>query len=374
MKTVVTVAFLFSVALLGSAPAAAQQSCEDFRTLAEGAVPSTVGDRSVMDQLLNPPIAKPQLPDFLADPTNMRRALKLLGSRGLRADPSDCRFAGKLRKGAVGQDPGQEIDCTLRSRRANEAARLDLARGKVTYLNSDRNHDGAAGIENTTSDQDAVARTMQAALAWGVPGEEIRPPGNGLLVRHLMASSVPLVDERPITEQAKTHTAEIHVITGRHVGGVPVFGSLLKTAIDVNGQVARTHIRWPRFCLVPGLQQNLDETLMSREEVIQKVVETLGAQNKCGTLSKLRANIMYVRTSQESEAEVNDSRDESNTTRGDDDRGVAGEDPADGGEPCYMPALTLHAFPNEPEPDSGQIGMGAPEYVVPLIRADPTRG
>ena len=100
---------------------------------------------------------------------------------------------------------------------------------------------------------------------------------------------------------------------------------------------------------------------MTRQELIDEIIETLGEQNGCGTLSRVFSRIMYVQSNQSEGAEPTDNRDEDETSGG-------------GTDPCYTPALVLYAVPVEPEEDSGEDALGAPEYVVPLLRADPTKG
>jgi hypothetical protein len=352
-------ASLALAAFSGGPARAGGTTCSDFVTLAANALPPQVGDMAFMQALLSPEVAQPQLPDALRDPKLLKRALKTIGAGKLAPDRSECRFDGKVHRREQGRDPADELECRFRGGKTGESLDLELDRGKVSYLNPMRSYDGASGVENRVSDADAQAMARAAAMAFQCPSDEISP----LRLTRLKAAMVPVMDDRPDLQNAQVHVAEVHVLASRHVGGTPVHGSLLRVAIDAEGRVARMHVRWPRFCVVPGLGQDLANTLLSRADVLDAIVETLGEQNACQTLGKLRARIEYVRAGEATgQAEEPDPRDESPG---------AGE-----GARCYVPALVLQATPIEPEEDSGGLSMGAPEYIVPLLRgrSDPSRG
>ncbi len=348
--------------IVAATPVVAQekQTCPEFRSLAEKAVPERVGDLATMQALLDPAFEPTRFPETLADKKTRKKARKALGAKRFKRDSKNCRSDGRTRGRAEDGAPG-EVDCLYRSRKG-EVLRLDAERGKVTLLNLGRDYDAAGGIDNKVTDSAAEASTMQTALAIGLPRAELAETH----VTRLKAASVPVVDNKPDLARAEVYVAEVHVTARREIAGTPVFDSGLRSAIDVNGEVARMRLRWPRFCVAKLPEGDLSKTLMSRQEVVDTVVETLAEQNACRTLDRLSAQIMYVRAEPDQDFEYGDGRDEKGSRS---DIGAAA-----GGEGCFLPALVTHAVPVEAPEDSGEISMGAPEYIVPLLRADRTRG
>ncbi|HYB97975.1 MAG TPA: hypothetical protein VEC57_02465 [Candidatus Limnocylindrales bacterium] len=328
------------VVLLASAsPVSA--SCPEFRRLAEAALPSQVGNRLALAKLLNPPV-HPQLPDFLAEPANMRRTLIGLRTVGLKPDRKSCGLSKGSRRSA-----SASTECLLRSARTGDSGRIRVAEGEIAVAGSPPVHVALHGIVSLTSDAAVINTARAAARSWGVPVEEIQRSDQGLIVqRHTTVSAQPSAHAvqardspvRSVAPLVELQPGQVRVLAGRQVAGVPVLGSGLEAVLDGEGRIVRTNIRWPRFCIDPQLVTRLDEKLAARQQVIQKVVDSLTEKNACGSLSRLGASILYVRS-------------------------ASGR--------CYVPALALHPV----QKDGVNAALeGEPQYLIPLLREDPPNG
>ncbi|HYC57560.1 MAG TPA: hypothetical protein VEL28_21690 [Candidatus Binatia bacterium] len=306
---------LVAVVVFCASVSPARSSCPEFRRLAEAALPSQVGNRLAIQKLLDPPVA-PQLSDVLADPARMRRTLAWMRAAGLKPDRKTCA-AAKARRAADGSP------CTLRGSDQAVAGRIDAARGQIVFAAAPRPVTAMHGIVGASSDAAAIQTTRAFAQSFGVPVIEMSSPvGGGNLER---AGAAP--DLANATR----------VVVRRSVAGVPVLGSRVETELDARGQVVRTEIHWPRFCISAGMAANVEERLVARPQVIDQVVARLTERIACGTLARLGASILYVQSAQDS---------------------------------CYVPALAVDPVPGGTTA-SGQAQSGEPAYVFALLRQDP---
>ena len=357
-KIVLSLAVLAALVSWSSAAQAQEQGC--FQSIVADAIPTEAGDIEKMAQWLEPTIASPQFVESIADRRRLKLAMRALEATGLRPEKTECRFDGKVRNSDKRRDRQDEIECTHRSRRAAESLDLDLAQGKVKYMNADRSYDGASGIDSQITASQAIGKVSDVLGQVGVPAAEV----SGFTSTLLKAAAVPIVQGVPDPSRAEVRVAEVHVIGRRSVDQLPVYDSIVRAAVGADGRIARMKIQWPNFCVTPGLVDDLTKMVMSRAEVLDAMAKTLERDNGCDTLSGLRAEIMYVPAQTHMESALTEIG-----SAGDEDQSTNTID-----EECYVPAIVMQATPLEPEEDSGQISMGAPEYVVSLFKDTGERG
>lgn len=346
-------------------PARAQnQTCSEFAQFALGALQdSQVGSSAYMAGLLATQPAAPQFVEKIADKTFRKRAAYLLGVSGLKTSATECRFDGKVSARAVASpwgdrlDEDATIDCVERSK-TGAFLRVKLAEGQFKLLNPARSFKFASSPENALTPQDAVSRVLEIVPQLGIPSTETAP--ESAMARVVYAAASPT---SPTAGGVVRKAAEVMTLVGREVAGLPVFDSGLTAAVDAQGRIARLNVRWPYFCVAPGLAQKVQTLTLSKTQVVANVAERLGQDNACSSLEKLSAEVMWVRTNQvDGGPETQDDRDESET----DPKGPFAS------EPCYVPALVVRATPNQPRAEGdGSISMGAPEYVIPLFKTAP---
>ena len=319
------------LATTAGAQPSAQDACPEFARLAEAAVPQRVGDRQLVAGLLRPDVTQPQL----------GRAFTVDRARQAVQDPALTDKALPCPPEAEGHNghgertfPGQE----------GTLLRADLDRGQIAYLNRQRSVGALQVKEGAITQERAIEAAIRTAEALGVPVAEL--DRKGLSARALIAAGRDPDRRQPAT---KVQTA-IHVRIPRQIGNVPVFDSYLQAAVNPSSEIARLHVQWPDFALVYGLSV---ESALPRQRVVQNLRETLAETHLCGTLSRVRAEIAYVPADQlaisSSEGDEGDKRP----------NGVARP---------FVPALVVYAVPVEPEENSGKIGMGAQQFVIPLFR------
>jgi hypothetical protein len=219
--------------------------------------------------------------------------------------------------------------------------RLKLELGKIAYLNPERSFEARRLQNNEITSEQALKTSQEVLAAFGVPGPEINV--KRAVVRELNVAGRG-------TRSTKPHDklrAEVHVLLPRLVSGTPVFDSEAKTAIDAQGQVARLHIKWPDFQLVPDLSA---QDMLSRNEVIRLVDTELSKENMCKSLSQVKAFIAYVLARELTLPDQGSDEKDNNAGNG------------------YMPALVVYAVPNEPKEDSGETAMAGQQFAVPLLR------
>ncbi|WP_257458424.1 hypothetical protein [Archangium lipolyticum] len=306
---------LVAASLLGPASALAQ-TCPSFEELARASLPTEVGDAAIMGRLLS------------------ASATTQLSSS----------FDATLASRSVGDTLAAETTCT--STRCNyrnttgSALKVDLTRGKVTYLNRTRSE-----LERTTtlSEGAAYEASLRAAQSFGVPAGELDTQTP--VVRAMRSST-----KDPVTGRGTSTRTEMHVWMKRRVQGFPVYGSKVHTAVDPNGQVARMHVRWSDFRLSPGLRAT--DTL-PRDKVYEELVMQLRASNTPCALGQVKSYIAYVPTrlveggagleEERTYRTVNVSQDE------------------------YIPALVVRAAPVEQPEDSGRPVDAGQELFIPLL-------
>jgi hypothetical protein len=318
--------FVLSAAgLFAATPRAAQAQepvCPGFREMAEAAVPTTVGDREVMRRLLAPTVG-PQLSQTF-DPAALA---KNVGDE-LQPDPA-CQREGSR-------------PCIYRNPSQGSLLYFKLRDGRATYLNPSRRFAGARGVENPTTEAQAQRTTALGLAALGLPHEVGR-----LDIRALMAAT----QDTQLLTPTQVLRAEVHVNITRQVGGVPVVGSRSMAAISSDNQIARLYVEWPDFALVPGLAL---EGTRARRAVVDSLVEKIAADNPCGTVGRVLAQIAYVPVSflapaGESNAGTNESK-----PRG------------------YVPALSVFVVP--PEVRDGRSGLAEQQVFIPLVGPTATIG
>jgi hypothetical protein len=243
------------------------------------------------------------------------------------------------------EDGQGKLDCTFRNADIGSIMRVKLDKGKIAYLNPARAYDAAGGTENRVSRDEAIKITNEVIQAFGVPPAEIdtRPPE----VRLLKVAGQDSERKNP----PEIHRAEVQVRLARQVGGTPVFDSDAKTAINVQGEVARLHIKWQDFQLPRRLQS---QQPLSRKAVVDQINAELSRTHLCDSLSRLEAFIAYV---QVQEVAVTEGRDDE----------TGGALAGDG----FVPALVVYALPVEPEEDSGKTVAGPQQLTFPLLARAP---
>lgn len=316
---------VFAAAVVG----AQETSCDAQARMVLEAIPASVGSPSAMERLLRPTVGAQLSATF--DPA---RAAGIV--RDSLAPDARCTA---YRKGEAGYD--------CRYNGAASVLKIEMDRGKVAYLNRTRSErKGEAKI----SEADAIALARQAAEAVGMPLRELGTRADVRTLRLTAASEEGTV----ITGEAMG--SEVHVRYQRRIGDVPVAFSRFHAAIDARGEIARMHVRWPDFRLAPGLSA---ANTASREQVIAQVLDQVGRDNRCGSLSRVVANVVYARTAviDGGEAASEDGRE------------------TESGPSEFAPALMVTVFPVAQREDSGVPQMPVQNYVFPLLHgADGTEG
>lgn len=329
------------------------QSCPNLPDMVDRILPSQVGDVAAMNALLHPTIASPQLSAAF----NPRRAALALGDGRLALDRSSCDSPGEKRKrpflrqliarlGALLGIAEQEMENCTHTSPSSAEFRVREREGRYAYLNPARSH---RGVEANMIDQrTAMDHVVQTLAAIGVPEAEIDMASSQ--VRDINLYAQDLGPGGPIGTPTVVR-AEVYPMLLRHVGGTAVWDSFGSAAIDVRGEIARLHIRWPDFCIAPGVAAS--DTL-SRRQVVDATVARIEANNPCDLISRLGTRLAYVET---------DAIDQPLTAG-------AGPEDADGrSNSCFLPAVIIAVFGPEPAPDSGQISLGAELIAVPLFAA-----
>lgn len=329
MNTIRKFAALALSVIAAAAVNAQETACDAQARMVREAIPLSVGSPSAMEKLLSPTV-DPQL-SATFDPARAAAVVR----DSLTPDTRCTAF----RKGDL------EYDCRYNG--AGSVLKIEMDRGRIAYLNRTRSERKAAA---TISEADAIALARQAAEAVGMPLRELGTRADVRTLRLTAASEEGTV----ITGQAMG--SEVHVRYQRRIGDVPVAFSRFHAAIDARGEIARMHVRWPDFRLVRGLSA---ANTASREQVVAQVLDQVGRDNRCGSLSRVVANVVYARTAVVDGGEA-PSADGSETESG------ASE---------FVPALMVTVFPVAQREDSGVPQMPVQNYVFPLLRGgDGTEG
>ena len=315
--------FATLILLLISAAAGAQERpCEATARMVVEAVPKSIGDVDTMKKLLAPEIG-PQLSATL----NPKAAAAVFRDEELKPE-ARC---GPLRKG------DHHFECRYNGK--NSALKVELERGRVTYLNRDRSEKkGMTRVADTA----AVSLARKAAETIGVPMRELGPRADIRVLRVTAASG----EDGAI--KGEPGGSEVHVRYQRRIGDVPVAFSRYHAAIDSRGNIARMHVRWPDFRLVRGLDA---ANALPREAVVGRVLGDIDRDNRCGSLSGVTAKVVYARTAVVEGGE------------GLTEDGAEKETPSSE----FVPALLVTVIPVEQKEDSGVVQMPVQNYVFPLF-------
>lgn len=318
MNTIRTFAAL-ALSLMAAVVSAQESSCDVQARMVREAIPVSVGSPSAMEKLLNPTVDAQLSATF--DPA---RAAEIV--RDSLTPDTRCTA---YRKGDV------DYDCRYNG--AASVLKVEMDRGRVAYLNRTRSERKA---EATISETAAIALARQAAAAVGMPLREFGTRADVSTLRLTAAS------EEGIVIKGEAMGSEVHVRYQRRIGDVPVAFSRFHAAIDARGEIARMHVRWPDFRLARGLSA---ANTASREQVIARVLDQVSRDNRCGSLSRVTANVVYARTSVIDGGEADGNETESGPTE-------------------FAPALMVTVFPVAQREDSGVPQMPVQNYVFPLLR------
>jgi hypothetical protein len=330
MRGTLRLAFAAAVAL---APATARgQVCNDTRNLVTAAMPAGVGDPTALQALLQPTVG-PQLGELF----DRKRAQKLLGDKLKPGEGCKKRRGTELPR-----------ECEATSRRGSSLT-IDLERGRVSYLNLERSSNKEA---TQIPDAQALDLARRTATALGVPAAEMTGTPDLQYLRIAVRST------NPLDTSGMSFRAETHVRFQRTIGSVPVAFSRLQIAVDARGEVARAHLRWPDFRMLPGVA--VDQGI-PRATLISEVVDQIDAGLRCGTLGNVLAQVVYAR------ADLVDGSDGQDSSLGGPD--TTPEETEAGGAPHFVPALLVSVIPVEQAEDSGIPQMPVENHVFSLVRS-----
>lgn len=319
-----------------AAAAGAQERCPEISRLAEAAVPSRLEDPNFVANLLQPKAAA----------TPLSRAFSFDKARQAVRDDrltEGSQPSHRPDRGHESEPSGADGERIFRGAEGT-VLRADPAHGKIVYLNRQRSRGGRQGKASDVTREQAIEATFRAAEALGVSVSEL--DRRNLETRVLMGSG----RDKDRREAPFRFQAEIHVRVPRQVSGIPVFDSFLHTSIATSSEIARLHLQWPDFALVPGLSA---ENALRRRQVVEQLREALTDADRCPKISSLKAEVAYVQADQLAIS----------TTQGDE-----GDKQPTGVDRLFVPALVVYAVPPEPKEDSGEIAMGAQQLVIPLFR------
>jgi hypothetical protein len=319
---------LLAAGTLAPATVLAQTSCTDIVVMVDRALPTTVGDASYMQRLLD---ARPT--SQLSRNFNPSRAASMVGS--------DLRPASTCKPFSPTDPDAESHACVYADERGNKM-RVELASGKVIYINPDRSS-GQGTI--TLSEDRAVDLALSAATSFGVPMDE-------LSATQAQVKALRVASRDGETGRAMSRRTELHVRFQRRLAGTPVLGSKLHVAVDPDAQVARMHVRWPDFKLAPGLSAR---TTLSRSEVLSRTVDAINESNRCGSVAGVRAMVAYVKTRGVEGGGAAEEEESSTAPSG-----------AQGVEPV-VPALVVYVKPIEQAEDSGVPQEAGQGLVIPLL-------
>jgi len=350
--------FLLPIVLLGLClfPAIVLgQTCPSLPAMVDLVLPPQVGDSAALGTLLQPAIASPQLSDAF----NLSRVRAALEDLTLRLDSSSCdppdaerrrplllQFLGRFLPLLRLQGSNLE-NCTYRNLTGSEL-RTKGKDGRYAYVNPARSHQGTQA--NAIDQRTAANKTLQALLALGVPQAEIDVDSQ--VVRDVNLYAQNLGASGPIGQPTIVR-AEVHPLFHRRVADTLVWDSFGRAAIDVQGRIARLHVRWPDFCIAPGVSAN--ETL-TRQQVLNAVVARVAANNPCELIGRVGARLAYVAV---------DQLDQPLSA-------AAGTEDDEGeNDACFLPAVMIAVFGPEAAENSGQLSLGGELVAIPLF-APPT--
>lgn len=311
--------------LLLAATSLSAQATDDSRLvqMINAALGPEVGDREVMQRLLNPRIARPQFGESF-DPKTVDKTV----GESLQPDKACPPF-----KKATSR-------CDYRSQDGS-FMRVDLVRGQVGYVNPKRSSNLMVNTTLTAARAMSLAAAGFAAL--GIPAEEIsRTPR----AAKLMVGARNADDHR----SSFSSEPEWHVGVKRHIGGVTVLGSQALAVIDAQGSFSRLYATWPTFAIEPGY--TADETI-SRSAVIASIVERLAGDVNGDSIARLKASIKYARVDRVDGADRSDE---------------VAPDVADRST-LFVPALEVTVFPIEQEEDSGITQEAGEQFLIGLLGA-----
>jgi hypothetical protein len=346
---------LAAIASLGLLLPSAGQAleCLEIAERLDRAIPPEVGDPAVVERLLNPRVASPQLSESFS----LVRAALAVRDPSLFLPKTSCEeeehmtprhgsSSGAAHQAVFGHLPkprrGAPRDCTHWSK-SGKQLRERGSEGRYAYLNPDRSHRGFT--QNGVSQADAAEATLRALLVLGVPRSEIDP--RGVETRDLVLMAQALGSGAQLGEK-RTARAEVHVLYPRQVEGTPVFDSFGRAAIDAKGEVARLHVNWPDFCIPESARSR---SARSRSEIIAEALATIQNAGPCQEIGAVGAGLVY--------AHLPALKDRSGVSAEDDDS-AAGDD----GE-CYVPAVLVTAV-GRPEQEE-DLALAGQILTLPLI-------
>lgn len=328
MRTICIICF----SLLYPAVLQAETRCQDTMQLVKKSLPKEIGNNDFLSDLLKPEFDTKQLSQRF----NREQLIEAMDDV-LRLPASECQTGGQDNTGnkadTKDRDSGentvpnrlQQDKCgSMKSR-----VKINLAQGKVTYLNPERSFKFNKNQANRV--QKAVAEKLALNLleSIGVPVKELGRSE----VRELIAAGR---DSKNKLKPSRLR-AELHVRVGRKIGNLPVFDSEAKVAVSSKAQAARLHLSWPDFVLEPKLAQRKPH---SPDTIIQMATKALSGKNQCNKYSRINSVIAYAPSS----------------TKRNSDRKIR-----------YIPSLIVYAIPPEPKEDSGQIAQPGVQVTIPLI-------
>jgi hypothetical protein len=311
----------------------AEENCSSHRQLLEQALPADLKDAA------RAMIAAQPAAGQLTEAFNPRVIGGVLGDR-LRPDKTQCRFGGKKKDTRL-------IECVWTSR-AGSVLEVDLARGDISYVNRIRSR--WSDEENQIKPEVAIDALKQVASGLGVPTSEWREP----TARNVMAGVSGVPGSNGSDAGTTIRRAWVAASATRQIGGFPVLGSAVYAAINAAGDVARIQIDWPELRLAEGVS---DADALTRQEILDRGLEALGAEISCDNLSEVHAVAVLAPAALLPAGAPDDDDVEQST----EDQGRVAT------SPDYVPALLVYAFAPETQEGEGKITSPAREFVLPLV-------
>lgn len=308
---------------------ASEGSCQEHHELLNQAIQ---GDPAgLVAQMLK---AQPDAQQLAAG-FNPRVIRGALGDR-LRPDKTRCAFGGKKKDQEL-------VDCAWTNSDATSTLEADIARGRISYVNSERGRWSEQA--NDLTPEAAIAALSQAATRLGVPASEL-----GVLdARNVMAAHA-----SPEGGPAEVRRAWVAASASRQLGGFHVLGSAVYAAIDAKGQVARMQVDWPEMRLDARLSA-LDA--LTREELVDRAAQELGEEIPCDQLGEVIVTPVFAPVDFFPAAGPDD----------DDNEQSADATKRPSRSPAYAPAMLVTALSTPVEDGSGKFASPAREYVVPVL-------
>jgi hypothetical protein len=167
--------------------------------------------------------------------------------------------------------------------------KLDTDRGRVRYVNLDRQFDYDTSSHQAVEETIAQAAVESVMTVLNVPTGEFRNA-----IGQCDCDVATIVGEDYETTDISglpfsSHEAERMVTAYRSVNGFPVFDSIFRASVANDGQVARLLARWPQFRLLPGL------VMRDRQEVLDDIASGIMNREMGAELVSLEIQVGYLR-------------------------------------------------------------------------------